>query len=84
MSDAFYGEFTTDLTPPTTANPFPLPGAITIPTNTAISIDISDTETGVDLDAVVITVESVIAYENGSQQNGFTVTVTGSSASYNF
>lgn len=65
MSDAFYGEFSTDLTAPAVVAVDPPNGAIDISALTTITCDILDTETGVDTVSINVVVDSVPAVVDG-------------------
>ena len=66
MSDLFFGEFSTDVTPPEVTNPSPGNGLIGVARDADIEFDITDTETGVDTTAVIVYIGGVKAYDGGA------------------
>lgn len=73
MSDLFLGELSTDVTPPEVTYPWPDPGMTGVAKDEYISFRLTDLETNVDPDSVVITVNGVVAWSGRLEQNGFTV-----------
>jgi hypothetical protein len=78
VSDLFFGEFSTDVTPPAVSNLLPLSGATGVPKSSNVEFDITDTEAGVDTGSVVVVVDGNTAYDGGAGgfQAGY---ITGSS-----
>ncbi|MFC1651972.1 Ig-like domain-containing protein [Patescibacteria group bacterium] len=64
-----------DIDPPYTQNLNPAPGASNIPVSTNIYLEIVDTQSGVDLNTVDLTVEGTLIVDNGVAQPGYTVTI---------
>lgn len=74
MSDLYFGEFSTDTTPPLVTNPSPT--GVDAPRSSNVEFDITDTETGVDTSSVVVTVGGTEVYSGGSFQNSWTGSFT--------
>ncbi|GEM_PF-5324450 len=73
-----------DTTAPVVQNENPAPGAINVPVNTNVYLEIVDAGTGVDLNTVNITVEGATIVVNGVVQPGYTVAVNPIANGYNF
>lgn len=76
MQEAQHAGFIPDLVAPALANQDPAPFETSVDQDKVIEFDIIDTETGVDVDSVIIKVETVIAWQNDAPQAGFTGTRT--------
>lgn len=76
MPDIILGDFSTDITPPNVTNPYPDNGLIDQNKNTNIEFDITDTESGVDINSIVVYIEGILAFSTGSFQNGYTGSLT--------
>lgn len=63
-----------DTTPPALILLRPRNGASDVLANSNILLEIWDTDTGVDLSSVVITINGVVAWAGDTQQTGFIVT----------
>jgi hypothetical protein len=74
VSDLFFGEFSTDVTPPEVT--VPSPTGIDVPRNSDVEFNITDLETGVDPSSVVVTVGGTTVYSGGAFQNSWTGSFT--------
>lgn len=74
MTDIFIGDLSLDAIPPIISNYFPT--GVGVPITTNIGFDVTDVGSGINLSSLEVTIEGVIAYQSGSQQNGFVVAVT--------
>ncbi|MGD9209333.1 MAG: hypothetical protein PVI90_01085 [Desulfobacteraceae bacterium] len=71
--DTAYSFRTVDTEAPYLTNRDPAPDETGVSVSTTVSLDILDVGDGVDVDSVVIEVDSVVAWQNDAQQTGFSV-----------
>jgi hypothetical protein len=71
VSDLFFGEFSTDVTPPALTNASPPNLDTEVAQDAAITFDLTDLESGVDTSQVTVDVNGTDAFSGGSTQNGF-------------
>lgn len=65
MPDVILGEFSTDVTPPEVTDPSPTPSCYGFPRDCVVEFDITDTETGVDLTSLDVSLNGVPAIVGG-------------------
>lgn len=85
MSDLYFGEFSTDVTPPHVENPTPSPGTTGLEVNVPVGFDlVDDSYYGPDLAHTTFRLNGEIAYQNGVWSSGYSGTITTLSNGYRF
>ncbi|MBI5071517.1 Ig-like domain-containing protein [Candidatus Falkowbacteria bacterium] len=62
------GSCVADVTPPYVSNPSPVPDATGVPIDANVTFNISDSQSGVDLDSVTVNVDGTIYTEDGEDR----------------